>query len=177
MTDFYAYFELISTITDRCGGVSQADAVERTPEPLALLERMLTSTSPYPRCGPVEVQLIDVVADFQAEEFAGHAFVHDRRLDPPSLYGPPQPATSARPSGIQYLWAVESRLLVRCGHIVSAPSRALADTRATEMLAGIAERGFAAIAMEDVAFARLESIGVHPWVPKALVHRLQAVAA
>ena len=177
MTDFYAYFELISTITDRCGGVSKADAAARTPEPFALLERVLTSPAQYPQTGSVEVQLIDLIPHFQAEEFATHAFMHDPRLNPPGLYRPPAPEPSARPSGIQYLWTVESRLFVRCGHIVSAPSRALAASRTVEMLEPIAEQGFAAITMDDAAFARVEPLSVQPWVPAPLAHRLEAVTA
>lgn len=177
MTDFYAYFELTSTITARCGGVSQADAAARMPEPFALLERLLTSPSPYPSAGPVEVQLIDLIPHFQAEEFATHAFMHDPRLNPPGLYRPPTAEPPASPSGMQYLWTVESRLFVRCGHIVSAPSRALAASRTAEMLERIAEQGFAAITMDDAAFARVEPLSVQPWVPAPLAHRLEAVAA
>ena len=93
MTDFYAYFEITATVTDRVGAVSAEAARGGTPDPYAVLARVKQPHGAYPRVGDVAVELADVVPHFQAEEFAKHAFMYRPDKGPqPFRCAPDEPA-------------------------------------------------------------------------------------
>ena len=170
MTDFYAYFEFTATVTDRVGAVSADVARSVTPDPFALLARVKQPHGAYPRVSDVAVELVDVLPHFQAEEFAKHAFMHRPDTGPQ----PFRCATEAAPRvpGHQYLWEVDTRLAVRFGFVVPAPTRELAAVRAEDARAHVEEIGFAAITMEEAQFAKAEMGDTRSWVPTELAGRL-----
>lgn len=169
MTDFYAYFELTATVTDRVGAVSAEVARSASPDPFALLARVKQPHGAYPRVSDVAVELVDVIPHFQAEEFAKHAFMHRPDKGPQPFACPPAPAP--RMPGHQYLWEVDTRLAVRFGFVVPAPTRELAAARAEEARAHVEEIGFAAITMEEAQFAKAEVGDTRSWVPAELAGR------
>jgi hypothetical protein len=171
LTDFYAYFEITATVTDRVGGVSAEAARGTTPDPFALLQRVKQPHGAYPRVSGVAVELIDVIPHFQAEEFAKHAFMHRPDKGPqPFRCAPDAPAPRA--SGLQYLWEVDTQLAVRFGFVVPAPTRELAAERAEEARADVEGIGFAAITLEEAQFAKAELGDTRSWVPAELAGRL-----
>ncbi len=175
MTDFYAYFEIPATVTDRVGGVSVEAARGTTTDPFELLQRVKQPHGAYPRVSGVAVELVDVIPHFQAEEFAKHAFMHRPELKAhPYCTAPPEPAP--RPSGLQYLWEVDTDLAVRFAHIVSAPTRELAAERAAEVRAQAEARGFAGLDAEDAAFAKAEVEDTRRWIPDGIAMHAVEVA-
>jgi hypothetical protein len=174
LTDFYAYFEITGTVTDRVGGVSATAARGMTPDPFALLQRVKQPHGAYPRVSGVAVELIDVIPHFLAEEFAKHAFMHRPDKDPHSFRCVPDAAP--RVSGLQYLWEVDTQLAVRFGFVVTAPTRELAAERAEDARAYVEGAGFAAITLEEAAFAKAEAGDTRSWVPAELAGRLLEAA-
>ena len=170
MTDFYAYFEITATVTDRVGAVSADVARSATPDPFALLARVKQPHGAYPRVSDVAVELVDVIPHFQAEEFAKHAFMHRPDKGPQPFRCAAEPAP--RVPGHQYLWEVDTRLAVRFGFVVPAPTRELAAARAEDARAHVEEIGFAAITMEEAQFAKAEMGDTRSWVPVELAGRL-----
>ena len=171
MTDFYAYFELTATVTDRVGAVSAEAARGGTPDPYAVLARVKQPHGAYPRIGDVAVELADVVPHFQAEEFAKHAFMYRPDKGPQSFRcAPDEPAP--RVSGHQYRWEVDTRLAVRFGFVVSAPTRGLAAVRAEDARACVEGIGFDAIRIDETPFAMAEVADTRSWVPAELAGRL-----
>ena len=173
MTDFYAYFELTGTVTARVGGVSKRDARERMPDKWGLLGRVMVPYDPHLQVRDLEVELVGVMPSWEAEEFARHAFLDDANTRPPKPCAPKK----ARPSGIQYMWNVDTRLYARCGFVITAPTRALAQSRTEEAMAVVRERGFTAIDLDDVRFAKAEPLEVRAWAPEHLYARAQEVQA
>lgn len=170
MTDFYSYFEIRARVADRVGAVSPEVALAEPPSAFGLLDRLRAPHGAFPHVVSLAVDPIDLIPHFQAEEFAKHAFMPGTTVAfPPRSWE--RPRQHHRPTGHQYLWRVEFDVLVRCAHIVAAPSRALAEDRSTRMLAVIAETGLSAIGPGDAAFAKVDPISATPWVPDAFAHR------
>jgi hypothetical protein len=172
LTDFYTYFEIRARVTDRVGAVSPEAALADLPNAFRLLDRLRAPRGSFPHVVSVAVEPIDLIPHFQAEEFAKHAFM----TTAPAPFTPPWVRPPDRPTGHQFLWRVELDLLVRCAHIVSAPSRALAAARNERMLRVIADTGLTAIDPCDTAFAKIEPVTATPWVPDAFAS-LHAKAA
>ena len=164
MTDFYAYFELIGTVTIRVGGVSARDARSRMPDEFNLLEQLVVPNSQLP-VRDFEVVVGSVLPSWEAEEFAHHAFLDDETHSPPHLC---ERKTAPRPSGMQYMWNVDTRVFARCGFVIAAPTRALAESRTAEALCVVQEEGFVAIEHRDIRFAKVETLDVRPWTPTHL---------
>ena len=175
MTDFYAYFELTTRVVDRVGAVSSEVALAETPTSFDLFQRLKAPGGAYPRMQSLSIELIDVVPHFQAEEFARHAFMLEEAPREPWA-----PAWSKReperPGGYQYLWRVEVDLQIRCAHIVSAPSMALAGERTMEMLHVIVDTGLDAIEPADAGMARVQPVSATPWAPDGFAHLQAGVA-
>ncbi len=172
MTEFYAYFEVTAIVTDRVGGVSEGDAHNRMPTATRVFQRLRDPHGEFPRLSSFKAKLVQVVPHFEAEEFANHAFMCNKKFDPPSFRGFGESKPEAT-SGHQYLWELESRLSLRCGHILEAPSRPVARRRADEMLERIAERGLLGIKVTDIAYAKVEALATRHWVPSELADRVQ----
>ena len=140
-----------------------------------MLKRVKQPHGAYPRVSRLAVELVDVIPHFQAEEFAKHAFMHRPDVGP-HPYRCPSPEPTPQPSGLQYLWEVDTELAVRFAHIVSAPTRELAAARAEEARVRAQVLGFAGLELEDAAFAKAEVEETRTWVPDGLMSHTLEVA-
>jgi hypothetical protein len=98
----------------------------------------------------------------------------DEVLDFVERMDPDEPAP--RVSGHQYLWEVDTRLAVRFGFVVSAPTRELAAVRAEDARACVEGIGFDAITIDEAPFAKAEVADTRSWVPAELAARLVEAA-
>ena len=182
MTDFYAYFKLTGTITDRVGAVSAEAARGTDPDPFDVIAHVKHPHGAYPRVHGVTVQLVDVMPHFQAEEFAKHAFMErpearaERRDRDRRPFWCTPPSTSHRLSGHQYLWEVDTLVFVRFGFVIAAPTRELAAARAEETRAYVEDVGFDALKLNEAEYAKAEVSDVRTWVPAEFAGRLQGLA-
>lgn len=160
MTDFYAYFELTGTVPDRVGAVSAEHARRRMPDGMRLLHNLCADGPRSLVARDVEVEPINLMPSWQAEEFAFHGFMD--LPERPRRRGD----DDETPSGIQLLYTVDVRVFARTGFIISAPTSALAEQRAEAALDRVRELGFGAITVPSVRFARVEILDVRLWQPE-----------